>query len=88
MPDGNISVNACQEYLIARLFAEDGIARGLAQLPTLKSEEFMRDLLGKLTAEQLWALIVLLEVGSGLGHGLKHNQGGSAPFRVNGADRG
>ncbi len=47
----------------------------------------MKELLGKLTARQLWALIVLLEGGSGLGHRLKDNQGSGAALGVNRADR-
>lgn len=48
----------------------------------------MDELVRGLTARQLWALIVLLEGGLALGHGLKHNQGGIAPGRVNSRKRG
>lgn len=47
----------------------------------------MQELLGKLTARQLWALIVLIEGGSAFRHGFQNDQRGGAAFRVDGADR-
>lgn len=48
----------------------------------------MQELVGKLTARQLWALIVLIEGGSVFRHGFQNNQGSGAALRVDGADRG
>jgi hypothetical protein len=47
----------------------------------------MQELVGKLTAQQLWALIVLVEGKSALRHRLKDDQGGSPAFRVDVTDR-